>query len=168
MIRRPPISTQAKTLFPYTTLFRSTHTHTHTHAHTHTHTHTSDQIGDMLVVFLPSSFLMWSCDLPLCSISSSQPGRRRTGRLSPWWRWRERCAEGSGQTHPALEEERGGEVERWRGGEEERWRDGGEGEERWKLGLGVCLVSVGVACLWVCGLCGCVCVCVCEIGRAHV
>ena len=29
MIRRPPRSTQAKTLFPYTTLFRS---HTHTHA----------------------------------------------------------------------------------------------------------------------------------------
>ena len=26
MIRRPPRSTQAKTLFPYTTLFRSTHT----------------------------------------------------------------------------------------------------------------------------------------------
>ena len=45
MIRRPPRSTQAKTLFPYTTLFRSgifdsyrsaceeTHTHTHTHHH---------------------------------------------------------------------------------------------------------------------------------------
>src|SRR4029434_6661420 len=41
MIRRPPRST----LFPYTTLFRSSHvhecpTHTHTHSHTHTHTHT--------------------------------------------------------------------------------------------------------------------------------
>ena len=40
MIRRPPRSTQAKTLFPYTTLFRSLrielqsrHTHTHTHVH---------------------------------------------------------------------------------------------------------------------------------------
>ena len=42
MIRRPPRSTQAKTLFPYTTLFRSTHTHTHCshQVHTHTHTHT--------------------------------------------------------------------------------------------------------------------------------
>ena len=46
MIRRPPRSTQAKTLFPYTTLFRSPgRTHTHTqgpgsdtgHGRTHTH-----------------------------------------------------------------------------------------------------------------------------------
>ena len=35
MIRRPPRSTQAKTLFPYTTLFRS---HTHTQIHTQTDT----------------------------------------------------------------------------------------------------------------------------------
>ena len=41
MIRRPPRSTQAKTLFPYTPLFRSTPTRTHAYTHTHTHnTHT--------------------------------------------------------------------------------------------------------------------------------
>ena len=32
MIRRPPRSTLVKTLFPYTTLFRSTHTHNHSQA----------------------------------------------------------------------------------------------------------------------------------------
>ena len=49
MIRRPPRSTQAKTLFPYTTLFRSHSTHTHsTHIHTQTNTHTPLQSPTLL------------------------------------------------------------------------------------------------------------------------
>jgi hypothetical protein len=42
MIRRPPRSTPPCTLFPYTTLFRSTNTNTSTNTSTNTNTNTND------------------------------------------------------------------------------------------------------------------------------
>ena len=70
MIRRPPRSTQAKTLFPYTTLFRSSLslslTHTHTQVHTQLHTqvltrlHTHNQ-HKQTSGFRISCFTLLSC-----------------------------------------------------------------------------------------------------------
>ena len=75
MIRRPPRSTQAKTLFPYTTLFRSpTNTPGHSYSPTNTpaHAHQSQTLVSLVrVVLILLSPFLHPLFLSLFSVSHS-------------------------------------------------------------------------------------------------